>query len=86
MQLCAFLSKPSVPVRPGAFQESWERLLTELEKLRQPQKCQSCAYERYCERCPGVLYAESGASDQTSERFCRQAEYNYLLYGKPLDE
>ena len=86
MQLCAFLSEPSVPVRPGTFQESWERLLMELESLRQPQKCHSCAYERYCERCPGVLYAESGASDQTSERFCRQAEYNYLLYGKPLDE
>lgn len=86
LQLCTFLTEPSVPARPGAFMESWTELLAELEKLRQPEACASCQYERYCERCPGVLYAEAGGNGKISPEYCRQAEYNYLLYGIPLEE
>ena len=85
LQLCAFLSEPAVPVQPGRFMECWEQLLGRLELLRQPEECRSCKYEQYCERCPGLLYAENGGCDRISEGFCRKAEYNYLLYGQPLD-
>lgn len=84
MQLCTFLAEPSVPVRPGTFMESWHALLEEVGKLRQPEECVSCKYERYCERCPGVLYAEAGGNGKVSEEYCRLAEYNYQLYGEPL--
>ena len=85
LQLCAFLSEPAVPVQPGRFMECWSTLLDRLEILRQPEECAACKYERYCDRCPGVLYAENGACDRISEDYCRKAEYNYLLYGKPLE-
>lgn len=86
MQLCAFLTEPSVPVSPGTFLQSWKELLDELSSLRQPVQCETCKYERYCERCPGVLYAETGENGIVTEEYCRQAEFNYLLYGKPIEE
>ena len=83
MQLCAFLTEPAVPVRaePGGFLESWHSLLARLETLRQPEACASCRYERYCDRCPGVLYAECGASDRTCDSFCRKARRTFAIYG-----
>lgn len=86
MQLCTFLSEPAVDVEAGAgaFMESWRKLLKELETLRDPEKCSSCRYERYCDRCPGILYAQSGDSAQAAEAYCRNAKFNYMLYGAPL--
>ncbi|HJB94262.1 MAG TPA: hypothetical protein H9765_01375, partial [Candidatus Mediterraneibacter intestinigallinarum] len=86
MQLCAFLTEPSVSVFPGTFIHSWQELLEELSLLRQPAECETCKYERYCERCPGVLYAETGANGIVPEEYCRQAEFNYLLYGKTIEK
>lgn len=86
MQLCAFLTEPSVSVFPGTFIHSWQELLEELSLLRQPAECETCKYERYCERCPGVLYAETGANGIVTEEYCRQAEFNYLLYGKTIEK
>lgn len=86
MQLCTFLSDPAVPFVPGKFVERWHTLLEKLEQLRQPEKCSSCIYEQYCERCPGLLYAEAGENGKISDEFCRKAERTYFVYGKPLDE
>lgn len=86
MQLCAFLTEPAVALQPGCFLKAWNQLMDETDRLCQPEECKSCKYERYCDRCPGVLYAESGENGRISEKICRQAEMNYILYGKPLDK
>lgn len=84
MQLCTFLTEPAVKVRPGTFLESWEELLTELGQIKEPEQCGSCKYAAYCDRCPGILYAESGTVGQINENYCKKAEFNYRLYGAPL--
>lgn len=86
LQLCAFLEEPSVALRPESFVECWNQLLEKVELLKQPEECASCQYERYCERCPGLLYAENGGCNMISPEFCERARYNYLLYGKPMEE
>lgn len=86
MQLCTFLTEPSAAVRPGTFMESWRRLQEQLLHLKEPEACAFCRYEAYCDRCPGILYAEAGENGKTAESVCRKAEYNYVLYGKPLDK
>lgn len=86
LQLCAFLTEPSVFVEPERFTECWEQLLEKVEVLRQPKECAACKYEQYCERCPGVLYAECGGSSSISHEFCEKARFNYLLYREPLED
>ncbi len=86
MQMCTFLTEPSVVVEPGGFLDSWRKLLEKVERLRQPAECDSCEYEQYCDRCPGVLYAETGEHGKISPEFCRKAEFNYILYGKKLED
>lgn len=86
MQLCAFLTEPAVPVHEGHFMDAWHDLLNQVEQLRWPEDCEECKYAQYCDRCPGILYAEAGENGKISKSICRQAEFNYLLYGKPLDK
>ena len=86
LQLCAFLTEPAVTVRDGDFMENWQQLQKKLDDLRQPEECNNCRYERYCQRCPGLLYAENGGCDRVSEEFCRKAQYRYLLLEKEISE
>lgn len=84
MQLCTFLTEPSINVLNAPLWECWNDLLKQLERLRQPVECISCAYEQYCKRCPGILYAESGSAGKASPSVCAKARYIYRLYGEPL--
>lgn len=86
MQLCTFLTEPAVEVRPGTYMESWNKLLGKLSSLKEPKECASCKYEAYCDRCPGILYAEAGKNGKVVKSYCDKAEFNYMIYGKPLDD
>lgn len=86
LQLCAFLTEPSVDVRDTDFMESWQQLQEKVDELRQPEECGNCRYERYCERCPGLLYAENGGCGRISREFCKKAEFRYLLFEKEISE
>lgn len=86
MQLCAFLPQPSVSVREASFADCWARLLALVQELRQPQECAACPYETYCERCPGILYAEAGSAGKIAPAVCAKARYCYRLYGEPLPD
>lgn len=86
MQLCTFLTEPAVEVHPGTFTDSWHKLLEEVSALKEPEECASCKYEGYCDRCPGILYAEAGENGKLVKSYCEKAEYNYILYGKPLGD
>lgn len=82
MQLCAFLSKPAIPVVGNNFKEAFYELCSEIEKLKQPKRCNTCQYEQYCDRCPGILFAETGNSQQEAEAVCERAKLHYLIYGE----
>lgn len=80
MQLCTFLTEPGEPVLEYGFAESWNRLLEDVQKLRQPDKCLDCKYEGYCRRCYGDLYAASGRCDVAAESCCEHARLMYEIY------
>ena len=80
MQMCAFLSEPSVPVTQETFLQAWKELLDQVRLLRQPGECENCKYEPYCDRCPGVLYADSGSCSCISAEVCARARRNYQIY------
>lgn len=80
MQLCSFLSDPAEDVRELGFDGAWEKLLEDLERLPEPEKCGTCKYEGFCRRCPGVLAAESGSTGRVTDSYCRQAEFVYEIY------
>lgn len=84
MQLCSFLTEPSVHVeKPESFTDCWIKLLDVLEKeIRRPEECRECSFVQYCETCPGILYAQSGENGKISESVCRLAEFNYNIYAK----
>lgn len=82
MQLCAFLSEPAVVVTAETFQPAFEQLGRAVEKLKQPEKCNTCQYEQYCDRCAGILYAESGNAQKEAESICARARFQYAIYGE----
>lgn len=82
MQLCAFLSQPSIPVDSNNFMKAFKSLCLELNQLKQPKKCNTCQYEQYCDRCPGILYAEAGDLKKEAKTICERARYNYAIYKK----
>lgn len=85
MQLCAFLNSPKIDIKSCSFDNAWKTLLVSLEKLKQPEQCEICDYENYCDRCPGILFSEIKEDGSVNPEFCLKAKINYELYGKPLN-
>ena len=86
MQMCAFLTEPSVDTTDRPLSECWKELNDMVSRLRQPEICLSCEYEGYCERCPGLLYPQLEPDGSVKKSFCERARQKYLLYGAPTEE
>lgn len=82
MQLCSFMSEPKISVTELSFIKSWNKLLTELAKIRMPSACEKCKYSGFCVRCPGMLAAECGSIMQVDEAFCNRAKTLYQAHYK----
>lgn len=83
LQLCSFMSEPAVSLIDGCdFTGAWQQLMTELEQIRKPKECQSCQYEGFCAKCPGMLSAECGSCSAVNEEICGHAKRVYEDYMK----
>ncbi len=82
MQLCTFLTEPARSVLEEDFESAWHGLLQDLDQLKQPDECLNCKYERYCRRCYGMHYAETGRCDLPARSVCRTAQFMYSVYGQ----
>ena len=73
-------------LREKTFSEIWKtRPCPDLTMLRSITKsdmkeCLNCAISRFCNRCPGVAYSESGSFTRPAPSACRNAtfKYNYI--------
>lgn len=83
MQMCTFMESPNICLQNKTFSDAWQELLSALETLQKPETCQSCRYEGFCKKCPGVLSAECGAPNRVTAEFCGTAK---LLYHALFDE
>ena len=85
IQLCSFLSKPCVPYS-GELVKDWVNLNKELKNLCSPIECMNCQWKSFCQRCPGILCAESGDSECIDSGLCDAARRLYELYLAKLEE
>ncbi len=85
LQLCAFMNEPYASVDKG-LKNAWLELNQKLDSLKNPTECEDCEYSEFCQRCPGMLCAESGSAEKSSESVCRTAKTLYTIYQNKLKE
>lgn len=85
MQLCSFMNNPCVPYS-GSFRDDWMKLLQKLDEIKTPEECKKCEWSMFCQRCPGILCAESGNPGCVSDSLCSMAKRLTLLYIKTCKE
>ncbi|MGM9681688.1 MAG: radical SAM protein [Eubacteriales bacterium] len=85
LQSCAFMNTPYVPWS-GDLKQDWCSLLEELDSIRNPEECSDCKWQEFCQRCPGILCAESGNPEKSTPELCRMAERLYHLYQMKLHQ
>lgn len=85
MQLCSFMNNPCIAYS-GSFKDDWKKLLLKLDEIKTPEECKNCEWSTFCQRCPGVLCAESGSPQKVSDSLCSMAKRLTLLYRKSCKE
>ena len=85
VQLCSFLAEPYVQYSGDAAAD-FKALMSALEKLKCPSECADCRYKMFCQRCPGILCAESGHPEKIDKGFCLMAEKLFRIYEKKKGE
>lgn len=85
LQLCTMLSEPYVQYS-GDFLSDFRQLNTLVQQIKNPDECESCQWKEFCQRCPGILCAESGHPEKTEKSFCFMAKRLQDLYIKKKEE
>lgn len=79
LQLCAFMNTPYVKLS-GNLKKDYEDLYKKLNAITSPAECSDCKWKMFCQRCPGILCAESGNPEKISDSLCDVAKKLYDLY------
>ena len=81
------MSEPAISLTGGVrFNEAWKWLVEQLEQMRKPKECETCQYEGFCAKCPGMLAAECGSCSGVCEEVCCHAKLVYENYLIMKDE
>jgi radical SAM protein with 4Fe4S-binding SPASM domain len=85
LQFCGFAPKPYVQVGADTvFEDAWNQLLAVSGAIQVPPECKTCEHLEFCQRCPGLLAAESGDPEKTSDTFCSLAAERHRIYKELL--
>lgn len=79
LQMCSFMNTPYVEYS-GDLSSDYNELVTKLQKLGNPEECGGCEWKMFCQRCPGILCAESGNPEKIDSSLCNMAKRLYELY------
>ena len=85
LQLCSFMNGPYAELKNG-LSSAWKELNEKLDKLVDPKECANCEYGEFCQRCPGMMCAESGNAEKISDSVCNTAKFLHMLYKKKVEE
>lgn len=85
LQICTFLTTPSVPWS-GDLGHDWNALMAAVAAVKSPAACGDCRWSGFCQRCPGLLCAESGHPEKIDPDLCRTAQCLFELYEKRRNE
>lgn len=81
VQMCSFMNIPEV-VYSGNLAADYLDLYNRLQKIKSPAECAECEWQEFCQRCPGILCAESGHPEKTDAGLCDMARRLHELYRK----
>lgn len=79
LQMCSFMNIPEV-VYSGNLASDYACLYEKLKEIKNPAECSGCEWQEFCQRCPGILCAESGHPEKTDEGLCDMAKKLHKLY------
>lgn len=68
---CGMLNYPMTKPFENGFENAWEELKKETEKIRLCPECTSCPDRRTCMNCAAVTYTETGRFEGKPEYMCR---------------
>ncbi len=85
IQLCSFMNTPCVKYS-GNLAENYKCLHGLLAEINNPPECADCRWKIFCQRCPGILCAESGHPEKADKGLCDMAKKLYELYEKKKGE
>ncbi|MPM64035.1 Coenzyme PQQ synthesis protein E [bioreactor metagenome] len=67
---CSLMDTPYVKIKDKTFDQLWREIQEMVKDIPGATKCKSCPDKEYCSVCPGILQAETGTFDQTSDYIC----------------
>lgn len=79
LQLCSFLSEPYVNYS-GKLDIDFKELNRKIDLLKNPDECEICEWQEFCQRCPAILCSESGHPEKIDTSFCDMAKRLYEIY------
>lgn len=79
LQLCSFMNKPYVRYS-GSLSADFAEMNRCMSEIKSPAECSQCEWQTFCQRCPGVLCAESGDPEKISSSLCSVAERLHKIY------
>lgn len=79
LQLCSFMNKPCVQYS-GCLSADFAEMNRRMREIKSPAECSQCEWQEFCQRCPGILCAESGDPEKISSSLCSVAERLHRIY------
>lgn len=80
---CGIMDNPQTFPLITGFKKAWEELKEKCAQIPLATECQSCQYQRFCDRCPARLYRETGQYDKPAPYLCevakKRTEYNNYI-------
>ena len=84
MTPCGMMVEPSVAIED--FDDAWNLIRAEREKIYLPAECKSCSLRKSCDICAAVSYAETGRFDGVPTYVCQKAKAYTKLCREVLSE
>lgn len=79
LQICSFMTVPEL-IYSGNLASDYADLHNKIKEIKNPAECRDCEWQEFCQRCPGILCAESGHPEKTDTGLCDMAKKLYELY------
>ena len=89
MRPCVILTEPEADVLENGFEQAWNYIVEETDKILLCSDCNACRYRPICRNCAACGLLEAGSYEGKPEYMCRYAEASYkalLEYKKEMND
>ncbi len=87
MTPCGMMNEPVITCRAESFNEGWQRIVSETDKIYTPVECENCKMKSACVVCGALCIAEGdGDSTKKPEYVCRMTEHYLEILDQEYNE